>query len=125
MLKNRFERLFFRGLLWVVSLGLIGLLVLFAGAIWEVKGKQGNAHKERKNAEYAYREVQERHSTLTKDVQQFQSQRGIEKEVRERFPVVKEGEEVIVLVDAQDPVVDTSVSGTTNLWTRLKEFFDF
>lgn len=44
-------------------------------------------------------ELEERATTLESKVQYLRDERGIEEELRNRFDVVKEGEQVIILVD--------------------------
>ena len=122
MLKGRFERLLLKWMSWG-ALFALGLLVLFlALAVWDVRGKQRLAYEERENARIALLEINERHQTLSANVENFESDRGLEEEFRKRFPVAKEGEEVIVLVDA--PVSDhVSPPAPSGLWGTIRSWF--
>lgn len=125
MMKGRFERFVVQGVLWVVIGAFLVLLVFFAGAVWEVRGKQHNALVERENARQAFEETQTRHQKLTEDVERFQSERGIEGELRERFPVAKEGEEVIILVNAKEAPPASSPASSGGFWALVQGLFRF
>ncbi len=47
---------------------------------------------------------------------------GIEQEVREKFGVAKEGEEVVVIVGEGDEEGGNSIQ-KNSLWIRIKDFF--
>lgn len=122
MLKGRFERLLLKWVSWG-ALGVLALLVLFLSlTVWDVRGKQRLAYQERENARIALVDITERHETLSANVKNFESERGLEEEFRKRFPVAKEGEEVIVLVDA--PVSDeVPPSAPSGLWGTIRSWF--
>ena len=63
--------------------------------------------------------LKERAMLLEDKVEYLQDERGIEEELRNRFDVKREGEQVIILIDDKDahkpmPVVQSSVSTTEN-----------
>lgn len=63
--------------------------------------------------------LKERAGLLEDKVEYLQDERGIEEELRNRFDVKREGEQVIILIDDKDahkpmPVVQSSVSTTEN-----------
>lgn len=125
MLKGRFERLALKGLLWVVIVFLVGAAVLLAGATWEVRQKERIAFSEKENARIQYEETAERKQNLEESVENLSHERGMEEEFRKRFPVAREGEEVIVLVDADVPETSGENEDSKGFWNRLKTWFGF
>ncbi|MEK7613706.1 MAG: hypothetical protein AAB439_02410 [Patescibacteria group bacterium] len=123
MLKGRFERLLVKGVLWAT----IGLAVIFSvfmvGAVWEVRGKERLAFQEKNHARATLEEVQQRYETLTREVKNFESDRGLEEELRNRFPIAKEGEEVIVLVDAPPSSTEATPPPRTGVWATVLGWF--
>lgn len=122
MLKGRFEKLFIKGLLWIVILFLVGVAVLLAGATWEIRQKERIAHREREYAKEQFAEVSERYEILVQSVENLSNERGLEEEFRRRFPVAREGEEVIVLVDAKEGATDSTQESTRSLLDRFKSW---
>lgn len=72
-------------------------------------------------------ELQTRATLLESKVEYLENERGLEEELRSRFDVVKEGEQVIILVDteekSQKSESDASVSNETTE-NKAKSFFD-
>lgn len=120
MLKGRFERLAMKGVFWIFIIFLIGISVLMAGATWEIRQKEKIAFREKENARKQFEETSQRLALLTENVDNLSDERGLEEEFRKRFPVARDGEEVVVLVDAQPPAVDTTPVTNKSLWLRIK-----
>jgi len=123
--KGRFERVILKGALWVGIALLLGLGVFLAGATWDVYQKEQNAARELDAALTAQKNLEEREKNLSEDLASLASERGMEAEFRERFPVAKSGEEVIVLVDQKSPAPDTGTASSKGFWGTLKGWFGF
>lgn len=64
--------------------------------------------------------LQQRHAELSEKVEYLEGESGIESEIRKHFDVVKEGEQVVVIVDAENnnqtaglPLQDVAVQEST------------
>lgn len=61
--------------------------------------------------------IEEREATLQKSVEHMKNERGIEEEIRNRFDVAKEGEEVVIILEDEKtnmrPLSTSSASSTT------------
>lgn len=123
--KGRFERLIIKGALWVAIAFLVVLSVFLLGATWEVYQKQESARAERDVALSAHEDLEKRKEKLSEDLASLESERGLETEFRKRFPVVKDGEEVIVLVDAKDQTPDDAAVEERGFWGTVKGWFGF
>lgn len=125
MLKGPFERMLIKGLLWVIIVLVGAFAVFMAGSVWEVRNKERLAWQERVKAEERLRDVTERYGALSESVERFATERGLEEEFRKRFPVAKEGEEVIVLVDAPRAAGGIAKEPPRTLWERIRSLFGF
>lgn len=70
--------------------------------------------------------LEERASMLSSDLATLNDPRGMEAELRKRYEVGKEGEELVVLVDEELPDDATNtrvVSPQKSLWKRILEWF--
>ena len=123
--KGRFERLIIKGALWVAVVLLILVAVFLAGATWEVYEKEVGARAELDAVTARRDTLEERKETLTTDLTALKSDRGMEAELRERFPVAKDGEEVIVLVDAPDGPESATEEPENDFWATVQGWFGF
>ena len=123
--KGRFERLIVKMALWVGAFLLLVLAVFLSGATWEVYQKEKNARAERDIALEAHESLTERKEKLSDDLTALESERGLEEEFRKRFPVAREGEEVIILVDAKDTAPSSTESTERGFWGTVRGWFGF
>ena len=96
--KKLRKAMYSKGVLLVLSI----VVVFLGNATWNVYQKYSEA---RGNNEIAVNELwklQQRESDLSSDIERLKNERGIEEELRKRFGVAKEGEEVIVIVEPTD-----------------------
>lgn len=64
--------------------------------------------------------MENRRDTLMASIEKLKTERGMEEELREKFPVAKAGEEVMVIVDDKD----TEPAAVENsFWSRIRKFF--
>ncbi|MES2134973.1 MAG: hypothetical protein V4449_01875 [Patescibacteria group bacterium] len=119
MTPKQWKRLFARIILWAgLSIGVV-LLVFLALATWRIYGKEREASFQHKDAVQALSELGERKVALTEDLKNLETSRGIEEEVRKRYPVAKPGEEEIRLISPKSAPKATSTP-TEAFW---KGFF--
>lgn len=121
--KGRFERLILKVGLWILIAIVAAFTVFLFGATWEVYQKEKYARGERSEAVSERTELLERKEELTADLESLTTERGMEAEFRKRFPVAKEGEEVIVLVDAKDVVVEAPEEPEKSIFETIKSWF--
>ena len=113
-----------------ILFGKIGLIVLvvvfalFANGAWGVYKKASFAKENRELAEKELHDLNEREAALQEEMTRLNTPRGLEEEIRQKFDVGREGEQLIVLVDAPEPepVVDVS---EPSIWERLVNFLGF
>ncbi len=100
-----------------VLIFLIILLLLFAWGVIGLFNKMQMTRENRRLAENKLAELQKKKEIFSADVAKLESQDGIEESIREKFPVVKDGEELIIVVDDKTPPAATD--------TTDKGFFSF
>jgi len=113
---------------WVV-LSILIVSAFFVSAVYDryVVASEMKAKLEVKRAEL--KELEQRAQALEAKVQYLEGERGIEEELRNRFDVIKEGEQVVILLDERrkEGQVPVSLGGVapTSEDTSEKSFFDF
>lgn len=82
---------------------LAGLIVLVSTSVWTRYQVERDMAERRKEAERELHELKQRAAVLEAQVKYLEDERGIEAEIRNRFDVVKEGEQVVVILDDEQP----------------------
>lgn len=103
-------------------------LVVIAGFLivsnWRMLGKVIDSVKYRKAAEANLKNLSDREINLTNNLKELGTDTGLDKEIRERFPVAKPGEEVIMIVPGSDDAgTDNNTSSVGGWWNKFLDFF--
>ncbi|TSD02648.1 MAG: hypothetical protein Athens071416_584 [Parcubacteria group bacterium Athens0714_16] len=101
--KKRYYKILY---LRIILLVLIVLTVIFGKGAWNMYEKERIANENLINAE--------RELSVIK---------GIEKELRKKFDVVKEGEKVIMIVDKKEGTENSVIKDKTGFWNWIKSIF--
>lgn len=99
----------------------LAALYLVSG-VWEVYRKALLARDQRNLAQQEVEELRLREMELRSKIEALNTERGLEKEIRERFDVAKEGERVVVIVDP-DNNWRAKKTGEASWWQSIVEFF--
>jgi cell division protein FtsB len=84
---------------WPVLILLALLLLFFAWGIVSLFSRMQTTRENKQLAEKKLIELQKKKETFTGDVEKLNTQSGIEETIREKFPVVKEGEGLVIVVE--------------------------
>ena len=121
---RRTERMVKRALLWGAT-GLLALVAVFLGmSTWRVYSKMTTAYRERVHAEEERNDLSARTKDLAASLAALKTPRGVESQIRERYPLVKPGEVEFVMVDAPaTSSVGNATSTSHSLWGRIGQWF--
>lgn len=78
-----------------------------------------------KRFEAQLQDIENRRVTLQADIAALQTPEGIEREIREKFNVVKGEEEIFVLVVDDSLSEQSSATTTTSWWQRILDLITF
>jgi len=114
----------------IFSVGLS--LVLFLVAVfltfsnWRILTKALDSIKFRNLAEANLDALEKREAELFAKVADLETESGIDREIRERFPVAKQGEEVIMIINADKERVfeEGAIQGAPTFWQRMKDWWE-
>ena len=68
-------------------------------------------------------ELANREAFLTNEIDRLQTDRGMEEALRNKFPVVKEGEHMVIIVEPDEDVAPSRSSETKGFWNKLRDLF--
>ena len=105
-----------------LALLLIIVALLLRGSIGVYK-KERLTRENLEKSEIEYQELQKREEFLREETESLNTKQGIERAIRERFGLAKEGEKVIILLDEES--VDPSISKKSGagFWDWVSSFF--
>lgn len=108
MVKGRIDRIVARWAFRAAVLAVGGLAALVALAAWSALEKERFSREELRVVEVEHESRAARERAALKALESLATPRGIEAAIRERYPVVKPGEEVIILVPAEFDTASTT-----------------
>ncbi len=118
--KKRIQRIIYsRGMLFVLLI----VIIFLTRAVLNVYEKSQVTKENLEIAETDYQELQERQEKLKATIEGFRTQKGIETEIREKFNVVKEGEQVIMIVDSPEVEKVVDEKENSGLFGWIKSIF--
>jgi len=113
--KRQFKRMLYS----TGVLVLLGIVVFFLGrATWDVYQKAKLTSENRQEALNELTRLQKQEATLKAELERLQTDRGIEEELRSKFNVAKEGEQVITIVSPQN-TTENSDDQVLPWWKRV------
>lgn len=103
-----------------VILLLIILLFFILKGVWSVRQKAVFSQEKHEQAEMIHAELMEKEEQAREQLEYIQSPLGHEEELRRKFNVSKEGEQVIVIVEPDEPEEEIEVPQETSFWQKLQ-----
>jgi cell division protein FtsB len=117
--------LFFRAVVWIL-IALVALATSAAAlAAWHVFVKEREAKRERDIEAAALADLEARKAALTEKLDTLDTARGVEEEIRNRFPLVKPGETVITIVNPTPISAAERSEQSKNFWQRIVSWFSW
>jgi len=123
MLRFHQKKTFRRVLYSKGAVVVLGIALLFGfRATWGVYQKEREARANVVDAREELTELQDRERFLREEIARLSTERGVEEEIRKKFPVAKEGEEVAIIVDAPLAEVEEIVEENPSFFKRILNF---
>ena len=108
---------------WLLILGALLFVIVCSKAAWSALSKERKVQHDEVLATESFDELSKRQIALAASIKNLNSTRGIEEEIRKRFPVAKEGEEVISIVDRGLLSDGNSHAETQGFWKNIESWF--
>jgi cell division protein FtsB len=117
-IRSLFYSKFFVGILFLIS-----IFVMFSA--YNRFEAAADMEEKLESRRVELEKLEQRAALLKTKVEYLQNERGVEEELRSRFNVAKEGEQVIILVDQKkDPVQSLPTQDASNQTSSEESFWD-
>jgi cell division protein FtsB len=118
--KRKFKRLLYSK----VTIIILGLLVIWLSYnVFGMYKKERDTRLRRIEQREVLDELEGREESLREEIERLSTERGIEEEVRSKFEVGKEGEEVIIIVDNPDDKNSEGLEKEKTFWQKVFGWF--
>ena len=105
---------------------LSGLLFVVIGGAWQIYQKAMVARAERDITARGFADLQSRTKELETSISRLKSNKGIEEEIRQKYTVARDGEEIVIVVDENVKKSENrKVVTDESSWQRLASFLGF
>lgn len=99
------------------------LVVLLGIGVFNAYQTASRAEEKRAEREAVLQNLKERQAALSREIEQLETERGIEAEIRTKYDVGHEGEGVIVIVDAPANEANATTTDERGFFSRILDFF--
>lgn len=107
----------------IVVAVLVILALFLLKAVLDLFGKSRDAHIAAEGARREYEELVEREATIKSGLERLETADGVEAEIRQKFGVVKEGEEVVVVIPDEQDAARKSTQKGAGWWQQFLNWF--
>lgn len=101
---------------------LLVIVIWLANAVWNVYKKQDYTKVNLAKTAASLEGLQAREKMLSSEIERLKTKDGTEAEIREKYGLVKPGEEVIVVIDEGDTNHDITPA-PAGFWQRIMDWF--
>ncbi|OHA18336.1 MAG: hypothetical protein A2664_02650 [Candidatus Taylorbacteria bacterium RIFCSPHIGHO2_01_FULL_46_22b] len=101
------------------------ILFFLVRAVWGVYKSQARSSAELEIARKEALFLDERSEFLKDEIDALSSPQGLEEELRSKFPVVKEGEKMVIIVEPDEVATSSLLSSQGGFWKSVKNFFGY
>lgn len=108
---------------WMIFI-LLFILLIGLDAVWNIYKKEQISKNNLALAQQNLDKLKSRYDTLKNEVDWLSTPEGIEEEIRNKFSVVKEGEQVAIIVESKNtPTTTPEILKTETLWDKIVGWF--
>ena len=122
MVTRKTERLVKQGLLWAAAALLTVGTVYLGASTWRVYRTMATVRAERVEAEKERDSAKTRTTELAAALEALNTPRGVEGEIRARYPLVQPGEVEFILIDSPETEAASAAEPEQGFWSRLFDF---
>jgi cell division protein FtsB len=119
--KRRLKRFLYSRITLICLLIIIFFLLI---KVWDVYKKQALTRDYLAKTAASLESLQAREKMLSSEIERLNTEEGTEEEIREKYGLVKPGEEVIVVVDEDGMDSNSILPKEISFWQKLVNWFN-
>ncbi len=119
--KKDFKHPFFS---WLVIFILFCIIVFLLKSVFIVFQGERKSNINRNQSELIFNELKENENIILSEIEYLKTEKGIETELRDKFRIVKEGEQMAVIINTEKEK-SLFVNKEQDIWKKIKSFLNF
>ncbi len=104
----------------IVAFILLLVVILISNAALKMYKRSKDTKEYLKAVEIQYLALEARYNASTEDLEYLKSETGMEREIRSKFDLAKEGEKAILIIEEEEIEIEEPVK--RSFWGRLKNW---
>ncbi len=101
---------------------LVGVVLYSIFSVYTVYQKKLESERGVRDVQNKLRELDAKHTVLIGDIDNLQTEEGLEAEIRNKYSVAKEQENVVVLVENETGSSSSQKEPSQSMWQKIKVF---
>ena len=110
-----------RSKIFLIFLGI--LILVFVFSVFSFMGKMEETSKNKKIVEDKIAELEKSKEKLNEDINKLKTDEGVEENIRKKFGLAKEGENMIMIIDDKNQTKTPKKDTSFNLFTTIESWF--
>jgi len=102
---------------------LLVIIIILLNAVWNMYQKQRLARENLVKTATIFNDLQAREKMLSSEIDRLRTVNGTEEEIREKYGLVKPGEEVLTVVGDNTGANSSSTTNQGNYWQTIVNWF--
>ena len=107
----------------ITILALVIFSIFLVRAAFRAYQSERTSTIELQNLEQSKSELSTRETFIIKEIDRLQSSRGLEEELRNKYPVAKQGEHVVIIVEPKGGNGNSTSTSSGSFWSTIINFF--
>jgi cell division protein FtsB len=117
--KRKFKRILYSKFTLVILIIIIGWIL---NAVWKVYIKQDLTKNNLVKTARDLEGLRTREKMLSSEIERLKTDGGVEEEIREKYGLVKPGEEILVVIDKEADINLSSTSTGISFWQKILDW---
>jgi len=99
------------------------LIIIFSFSMFSFVNKMEETSKNRKIVEDKITELEKSKEKLNSDINELKTDQGVEENIREKFGLAKDGENMMMVVDDKNKVEEPAKDSSGGFFNTIKNWF--
>ena len=104
---------------WPILILLLIIVLLIGKSVWGVYKSEKISSDNKLLSEKKYEELEERSKLISSEIEMLKTEKGIETEIRDKFRVAKEGEQLAIIINSGENLEDKTAIKEEGFWTKI------
>jgi len=117
--KNKINKVIYS---WPVLILLLLIVSLIGKSVWGVYQSEKISRGNKQYSEEKYQELKNKSDLVISEIEMLETEKGIETEIRDKFRVVKEGEQLAIIINSGDGTKEQNEVKKEKIWIKIWNF---